>query len=107
MGMTRRISLKGRYISDMQITRMRGIVAATALLQVWDTATLTGGDSPTGTITFRLYGPDNAMCTGPAVFTSTVNVTDATSYESARTRPTSPGTYRWSPRTAVTGTTRK
>ncbi|WP_203690493.1 choice-of-anchor A family protein [Catellatospora coxensis] len=63
--------------------------------EIWDTATLTGGDSPTGTITFRLYGPDNAMCTGPAVFTSTVTLTDATSYDSERTRPTAPGTYRW------------
>ena len=39
-----------------------------------DTATLSGGTAPTGTITFRLYGPDDATCTGAVIFTSTVPV---------------------------------
>ncbi len=34
--------------------------------QVTDTATLTGGTSPTGTLTFVLYGPDDATCAVPA-----------------------------------------
>jgi len=37
---------------------------------VSDTATVTGGSSPTGTVTFNLYGPDDATCANPAVFTS-------------------------------------
>ena len=40
-----------------------------------DTATLSGGgtgpSAPTGTITFNVYGPDDADCTGAPVFTST------------------------------------
>lgn len=64
--------------------------------EVFDTATLTGGASPTGTITFQLFGPDNAMCTGMAVFTDVVDVDDGNdSYESGRFGPTAPGTYRW------------
>jgi hypothetical protein len=35
-----------------------------------DLATLTGGFDPTGTITFRLYGPGDVSCAGPPAFTS-------------------------------------
>src|SRR5205085_1181955 len=31
--------------------------------QLSDTATLSGGIAPTGTMTFRLFGPDDASCT--------------------------------------------
>ena len=41
---------------------------------ITDTATLSGGVNPTGTITFTLFGPNNPTCTGPAIFTSTVPV---------------------------------
>src|SRR5205814_1333293 len=37
---------------------------------VSDTATIAGGASPTGSITFKLYGPNDASCGGAAVFTS-------------------------------------
>ena len=39
--------------------------------QISDTATLAGGANPTGDITFTLFGPDNATCTGDPIFTST------------------------------------
>ncbi len=60
-----------------------------------DTATLTGGANPTGTITFSLYGPDDATCGGGAIFTSPVAVNGNGSYASATFTPTAPGTYRW------------
>jgi len=60
-----------------------------------DTATLTGGPSPTGAITFNLYGPDDASCSGPAVFTDTKTVAGNGDYKSADFTPTAPGTYRW------------
>ena len=60
-----------------------------------DTATLAGSAGATGTITFRLYGPDDATCSGTAVFTSTVPVFDNGSYDSATYTPTAAGTYRW------------
>jgi len=60
-----------------------------------DTATLTGGTAPTGTITFKLYGPNDAACGGAVIFTSTVAVNGNGSYSSANYTPTVPGTYRW------------
>ena len=62
---------------------------------VKDSATLTGGISPTGTITFQLYGPNDATCSGGTIFTSTVSIADNGTYESASYTPTQPGTYRW------------
>ncbi|MDP1803884.1 MAG: Ig-like domain-containing protein, partial [Acidimicrobiales bacterium] len=62
---------------------------------VYDTATLSGGNAPTGTITFRLYGPDDANCGGPAAFTTSATVAGNGSYQSAGFTPTATGTYRW------------
>ena len=60
-----------------------------------DTATLSGGTAPTGSIIFRLYGPNDATC-ATAIFTSTIPVNGNGSYTSAPGfAPTAPGTYRW------------
>jgi hypothetical protein len=63
--------------------------------EIHDTATLLNGTSPTGTITFNVYGPDDATCGGTAVFTSNVAVAGNGSYTSASYTPTAAGTYRW------------
>ena len=63
--------------------------------QVSDTATLSGGVQPGGQMTFRLYGPDDANCSGPPVFTDTKAVSGNGSYSSASFTPSQPGTYRW------------
>ncbi|MEV0455235.1 hypothetical protein [Catellatospora methionotrophica] len=63
--------------------------------RVHDTATLAGGEDPTGTITFTLYGPDDATCSRTPVFTSTVPVDDNGQYRSGAFRPYQPGTYQW------------
>ena len=84
--------------------------------KVSDDATLTGtanqpgtGGTPTpsinpttpgakagGTITFKLYGPDDATCSNAPVFTSQpVTVTGDGTYNSGEFQPTQPGTYRW------------
>ncbi|MCA1683969.1 MAG: hypothetical protein LC708_02425, partial [Actinobacteria bacterium] len=60
-----------------------------------DTATLAGGNSPTGTITFNLYGPGDATCAGPPVFSPTVPVTGNGSYQSGDFTPAAPGIYRF------------
>ncbi len=60
-----------------------------------DTATLSGGANPTGTITFSLYGPNNATCAGLAIFTSSVAVSGNGNYPSGSFTPTTEGTYRW------------
>ena len=63
---------------------------------VSDTATLSGGFNPTGTITFTLYGPNDATCAGAAIFTSAgVPVSGNGNYSSGNFTPTLPGTYRW------------
>jgi fimbrial isopeptide formation D2 family protein/uncharacterized repeat protein (TIGR01451 family) len=60
-----------------------------------DTAHLTGGFNPTGTITFKLYGPNDANCSGQVAFTSTVPVSGNGDYTSASFTPTAIGIYRW------------
>ena len=61
-----------------------------------DSATLSGGFNPTGTITFRAYGPDNATCAGAAVFTSaTFPVNGNGLYGPASFTPAVAGVYRW------------
>jgi hypothetical protein len=66
-------------------------------LSVTDTATLSGGANPTGSITFRLYGPDDATCASTPVFTSNaITVNGNGTYVSAPGYvPPAPGTYRW------------
>ena len=60
-----------------------------------DTATLAGGDSPSGTISFRAYGPGDANCSGTPAYTDTVNVSGNGSYPSGNFTPTQAGAYRW------------
>jgi hypothetical protein len=62
---------------------------------VSDTAHLSGGTNPTGTITFRLYGPDDASCSGAPAFTSPVGVSGNGDYSSGSFTPPAAGTYRW------------
>jgi len=58
---------------------------------VRDTATLSGGSSPTGTVAFSLFS--DAACNNQ-VFTSTSNLSGGTA-TSANFTPTSTGTYYW------------
>lgn len=62
---------------------------------IHDTATLSGGVAPTGTIVFELFGPNDATCTATPAFTSTVTVAGNGSYVSAGFTPISVGIYRW------------
>ena len=57
-----------------------------------DTATLSGGFNPTGTITFHLFS--DAACS-TEVFTSTVSVNGNGNYNSGNFTPTTAGTYLW------------
>jgi hypothetical protein len=68
---------------------------ATVGAAVTDTATLSGGDNPAGTITFNLYGPSGtASCTSTPVFTDTETVSSGTA-TSASFTPSQAGTYYW------------
>ena len=57
-----------------------------------DTATLTGGFNPGGTITFFLYNPANA-CAGPASYTDTVPVSGDGSYSTTDASGSNPGGF--------------
>jgi 6-phosphogluconolactonase len=63
--------------------------------QIHDTATISAGDSPTGQLTFSLYGPGDSNCTGTPVFTDTKTAAGDAAYDSAGYTPTAPGVYRW------------
>jgi hypothetical protein len=63
-----------------------------------DTATVSGGNSPTGTVTFNLYANTAACNSGTgAVFTSTNALTTSAPFQatSGHFTPTSVGTYQW------------
>ncbi len=64
---------------------------------VFDEATLSGGRDHTGTITFRLYGPNDVSCTGPVLDTSRAAVTPHVDrYRSGLTHPIiRAGVYRY------------
>ncbi len=62
-------------------------------LQVFATVNLSGASNPTGTLTFRLFGPSDGACGAAPVFTSRVAVTGV-SVTSDRYWATTAGTYR-------------
>ena len=57
-------------------------------------ATLAGGSSPTGTITFDVYGPGDTSC-ARSLATSTVTVRGNGTYGSAAFTAPAAGVYRW------------
>lgn len=64
-----------------------------------DVATVAGGHSPTGTVSFRLYGPGDTACANTPVFTATKNLGEEAGEPGvARSGPFTPseaGEYRW------------
>jgi len=62
--------------------------------KISDSATLSGGFKPTGTITFKLYGPGDTTCQ-TAIATSTATVSGNGTYGSAVFTTVGAGTYNW------------
>ena len=63
---------------------------------IFDTATVSGGVIPTGTVTFNLFGPGDANCTATPVFTSTVSLaTRQIVVTSGSFTTAAAGTYHW------------
>lgn len=60
-----------------------------------DTATVTGGTNPTGTVTFNLWGPDDVDCDGTAVYTQTVGLTAGSATTTPGYTTLAAGTYAW------------
>jgi N-acetylneuraminic acid mutarotase len=71
-------------------------VTCTICTTVNDAATLSGGNTPTGTITFNLYSPSDATCSGAPSFTNSVPVNGNGSYNtSSGFLINRAGTWRW------------
>ncbi len=61
-----------------------------------DTAKLARGASPTGSITFKLYNPSHAGCTGTPAYTKTVTVSGNGRYSTTNTAPAkTAGKWNW------------
>jgi hypothetical protein len=82
----------GRLPSALSTTASGAVSAGNA---IFDTATLGGATSPTGTITFNLFGPDDPTCARPAIFTSVKPVNGNANYASDSFTATAAGTYQW------------
>jgi protocatechuate 3,4-dioxygenase beta subunit len=74
-------------VSSQASETANGVVGAAVLS---DSATVTGGDGPTGSITFTLTQPD-----GTRISVGTVTVTGDKSYASPTVTATQVGTYTW------------
>ncbi|MBJ7347568.1 MAG: hypothetical protein JHC87_03230 [Thermoleophilaceae bacterium] len=60
-----------------------------------DVAHLSGGFNPTGSIDFKLYGPDDATCANPAIDSTSVTVSGNGDYVAPAFTTTAAGVYRW------------
>jgi hypothetical protein len=94
-GSPRRTNSRGAlyvFSSGLSISTTQQPASAGLGSTIADQATVSGGDSPTGTVTFRLY--NNASASGTALFTSTVPLVSGVA-TSAGYKPATPGTYYW------------
>jgi hypothetical protein len=64
-------------------------------VSVSDTATVSGGHNPTGTVTFQLFGSGDSTCSGTPVFISSNQPLSGGSAASGSFTPTTTGTYEW------------
>src|SRR5207245_1273512 len=62
---------------------------------IQDTATLSGGTSPTGTISFSIYGPNDTTYGGSATSAGSATVSGNGSYSSSAVTENVARTYRW------------
>lgn len=60
-----------------------------------DSATVSGGASPTGTVTFNLWGPNDVGCDGTAVYTQTVALVAGVATTSPGYTTLAAGVYAW------------
>jgi hypothetical protein len=62
---------------------------------VTDVAELQGATNPSGTVTYRLYGPDDPTCSRAPAFTTVQSMSPLGRVSSNPVVPTASGTYRW------------
>jgi hypothetical protein len=82
-------------VGTVTVTLTASATGATVGDPVTATASLEEGAIPAGKITFAAFAPGDTNCSGPAVFSSTVDVSGNGSYRSAAFVPSRVGTFRW------------
>ncbi|HUZ14672.1 MAG TPA: hypothetical protein VMU72_00665 [Gaiellaceae bacterium] len=80
------------FSSGLSISTTQQPASATVGSAIADQATVSGGDNPTGTVTFRLY--DNPTATGTTLFTDTEPLVSGTATSAGYTT-SAPGTDYW------------
>jgi hypothetical protein len=60
-----------------------------------DSATLNGAVGPTGSVTFKLYGPNDLNCSSAAIFTQVVALSGTSATTSPAFTTLAAGTYKW------------
>jgi hypothetical protein len=80
-----------------QVTPTLSSTATSAVVgaAISDSATLSGGATPTGNLVFKVFGPNDATCSGAVAYTNTVAVAGAGSYGSGNFTTSAAGSYRW------------
>jgi hypothetical protein len=89
------VTVSAPSVSPAPGLTVRGSAPATVGGQISATATLSSVATLIGSLTFRVYGPDDAGCVRGAVSASTRLVFGAGDYASDPFTPKEPGTYRW------------
>jgi hypothetical protein len=89
------ISICYNLVATPTIVTMVSSAAITLGGSVTDTATLSGGNNPTGTITFTVFGPNDGTCATTGTVVSTETVAGNGNYTSDPFTPSAVGTYRW------------
>ena len=83
----------GKHSDPLTSTPSPGGVTGTV---IFDTAKVSERHGPGGTVTFSLYSPADASCSGPAIFTSTVALcADGTAKSASFSGTKTAGTYNW------------
>jgi uncharacterized repeat protein (TIGR01451 family) len=86
------------FVSDVSIVTPAIATQASSSVMaggsISDSATLTGGSSPTGLITFNVYGPGDPTC-ATSLGTSTATVSGDGTYTSTPFVAPTAGTYQW------------
>lgn len=90
--------LQDRGLRSVPTTALLGghLAGATLGRPIHNSTSLVSGYRPTGTLTFRAYGPDDDKCSNtPAFKSNPVTVAGNDNYESPAFTPAQAGVYRW------------
>jgi sugar lactone lactonase YvrE len=93
---------EGAFVTGPPVTSSASLTSAASASSIslgasaHDTATLSGGTTPTGSIIFKLFGPSDPTCSAAPAYTSPLStVTGDGPYVSPSFTPIADGTYSW------------